>query len=127
MCDFSINLILEEFFGTKIWILIKTRRNREWKILHALLERRILCFNSYKNRGLKVKLWWVGAPERNKSPFFVIFILWQGSFFNICVLYQFMVYQINFLFMFTFRYHKRFSHTLLLLVFKFVKYPSVYL
>ena len=36
--------------------LIKTKRNRKLKILHALLERRTFRYSSYKNRELKVKL-----------------------------------------------------------------------
>ena len=30
---------------------------------------RTLYFSSYKNRKLKVKLWWVGARERKKRAF----------------------------------------------------------
>ena len=36
--------------------LIKAKRNRKWKTLHTVLERRALCFSSYKNLKLKVKL-----------------------------------------------------------------------
>ena len=36
--------------------LIKTKRNRKWKKAHTVLERRILCFSSYK--GL------AGPPEK---------------------------------------------------------------
>ena len=36
--------------------LIKTKRNRKWKIPHTLLERQTLGFSPYKNRELKVKL-----------------------------------------------------------------------
>ena len=35
--------------------LIKTKWDRKWKIQHTVLERRTLCFTSYKNRKLKVK------------------------------------------------------------------------
>ena len=45
------------------------KQNLKWKIPHKVFERWILCFNSYKNRKLKVKLWWVGAPERKKRVF----------------------------------------------------------
>ena len=34
----------------------KKKRNRKWKISHTVLEKRNLCFSSYKNRKLKVKL-----------------------------------------------------------------------
>ena len=33
-----------------------TKPNRKWKIIHTVLERRTLCFSSYKNRKLKVEL-----------------------------------------------------------------------
>ena len=45
---------------------------------------RTLCFSSYKNRKLTVKLWWVGACERKKSTLFVSFILSEENFLNIC-------------------------------------------
>ena len=51
------------------------KKNLKWKIPHTVFERWILRFSSYKNRKLKVKLWWVGAPERKKWAFFVPFIL----------------------------------------------------
>ena len=34
-----------------------------------------MCFISYKNRKLKVKLWWVGACKRKNRAFFAPFIL----------------------------------------------------
>ena len=48
---------------TKISTSIKIKRNRKWKISLSFLERRTLCFNSYKNHKLKVKLWWVRARK----------------------------------------------------------------
>ena len=51
-------------------------------IPHVVLERRTLCFSSYKNSKLKVKLW-VGARERKKRAFLGSFILSEGHFFNI--------------------------------------------
>ena len=59
------------FVEQKISTLIKTKRNRKWKIPHIVLERRTLCFSSYKNRKLKVKLWWVGAHKRKERTYFV--------------------------------------------------------
>ena len=59
------------------------------------LERRTLCFSSYKNRKLKVKLWWVGARERKKRAFFVPFILLEGKFLEIYILSQCIVYWIH--------------------------------
>ena len=57
------------------------------------IENPTLCFSSYKNRKLKIKLWWVRARERKKRAFFVSFILSEGNFFNICVLSQSFAYQ----------------------------------
>ena len=57
------------FCWTKIKTLIKTKRNRKWKIQRTVLERRTLCFNSYKNRKLKLKLWQVGARKRKKRAY----------------------------------------------------------
>ena len=68
--------------------LIKTKRDWKWKIPHTVLERRTLCFMSYKNRKPKAKLWWAGSRERIKRAYFVPFILSEGNFFNICVLSQ---------------------------------------
>ena len=34
----------------------KYKQNQKWKIAHAVLETQTLCFSSYKNRKLKVKL-----------------------------------------------------------------------
>ena len=82
------------------------------------LERRTLCFSSYKNRTLKVKLWWVGARERKKMAFFVLFILCKGNFFNICVLSQCVVYWIHFQNIHTFTYEKPSFHTLFCLFLK---------
>ena len=65
----------------------KMKRNQKWKIPHTVLEELTLCFSLYKNRKLKVKLRWVGARENKKRPFFVSFILSEGNFFDICVLF----------------------------------------
>ena len=48
----------------KLNIKIKPKRNRKWKILHRVLERQTLCFSSYRNCKLKVRLWWVRAHEK---------------------------------------------------------------
>ena len=74
---------------------IKTRRNRKWKIPHTVLERWTLCFSSFKNHKLKVKLWWVGTRERRKRTFIVQFILSEGNLFKICVLSHCIVYWIT--------------------------------
>ena len=109
------------FCWTKMKTLIKTKRNRKWKIPHRLLERLILCFSSYKSREWTVKLWWVAARERQKRAFFLTFILSEGHFFNICVLFQCIVYWLNFQNIHTFTYQKTILHTLFLLVFKTVE------
>ena len=46
---------------------------------HTVLGWRTLYFSSYKNRKIRVKLWWVGAREKKQRTFSV-------PFFNICVL-----------------------------------------
>ena len=81
MCGFFMILTLERimtFYSVKSSCillnkninLIKTKRNRKWKILHTVLERQALCFSWCKNWKLKVKLWWVGARERKKEDIF---------------------------------------------------------
>ena len=52
-------------------ILIKTKRNWKWKFSHTSSETWTLCFRSFKNRKLTVKLWWVGARERKTRACFV--------------------------------------------------------
>ena len=99
----------------------KQQRNRKWKIPHTVLERRTLCFSSYKNCKLKIKLSWVGARQRKKRPFFVPFILPEGNVFNVCVLSQCIEYWIHFQNIHTFTYQKTLLHTLVLLVFKIVE------
>ena len=46
----------------------------ERKIPHKLLERRTFRFSSYKNRELKMKLWWAEASKKKKSVLFLTFI-----------------------------------------------------
>ena len=45
------------------------KNGTESEIPHTVLERQTLCFSSYKNRKVKVKLRWVGARERKKRAF----------------------------------------------------------
>ena len=73
---------------------IKKRRNRKCEILHRILGRLTLCFSSYKNCKLKVKLWWTGAGKKKKknSAFFATLIFSAGYFFKICVLSQCIVH-----------------------------------
>ena len=95
--------------------------NWKWKIPHTALERRTLCFSSYKNCKLKVKLWWVGARERKKRAFFVPFILSESNFFKISVLSQCIMYWTHFQNIHTFTYQKTLLHTLLLFISKIVE------
>ena len=73
----------------------KNETELKWKIQHIVLERQSICVSSYKNRKLKVKLWWVGAGERKKRRSFEPFIFSEDDFFNICVLSQCTVYWIH--------------------------------
>ena len=41
-----------------------------------------MCFSSFKNHKLKVKLWWVGDCKRKKTVIFLLFILSKGNFFQ---------------------------------------------
>ena len=81
------------FFWRKIKTLIKTKRNWIWKIPHTILERQTLCFSSYKNRELKIKLQWIGARGRKMKTFFVPFIFSEGNFLIFVFLSQRIVYQ----------------------------------
>ena len=100
--------------------LSKNKTECKWKTPHTVLERRTLCFSSYKNRKLKVKIWWVEGPERTKRAFFVPFTLSEENFLNI-FLSQCIVYWIHFQYIHTSTYQKTLVHRLLLLVFKIVK------
>ena len=111
------------FCWTKIETLIKTKLNWKWKIPHTALERRTLCFILYKNRKLKVKLWWIGARERKKRAFFLPFILSEGNLFNICVLSQCIVYWIHCQSIDTFTYQRTLLRTLFCL---FLKSPKAF-
>ena len=70
---------------TKNTTLMKAKRNRKWKIRHSVLEARTLCFSSYKNSELRVKLRWVGTCEKKESIFSNVYYVWK-TFFNISVL-----------------------------------------
>ena len=71
---------------------IKPKRNRKWKIPHTVLERRTLSFSSHKNCKLKVKLWWVGAHERKKRAFCIVFFfVWKELFYDCCFISMYSV------------------------------------
>ena len=71
------------------------KRNQKWKNPHTVLDRRTLCFSSYKNRKSKV----TGGCERKKRAFFVPFTF---SLYNVlchCIMYVLchcIMYQIRF-------------------------------
>ena len=73
---------INAFCWTKIWTLTKAKRIRKWKIPHTHLKRRILCFSSYENHKLNIKLWWVGACERKKL--YRLFYPKRIFFSNLC-------------------------------------------
>ena len=58
-----------------------------------------MCFSSFKNHKLKVKLWWIGDCKRKKTVIFLLFnclFCPKEIFFNIQVLSQCIVYWIRF-------------------------------
>ena len=97
------------------------RRNWKLKIPHTVLERPPLCFSSYKNHKLKVKIWGVWAHAKKKKKFFLPFILSKGNVFDICVLSRCIVYWIHFQNIHTFTYQKTLLHTPFCLFFKIVE------
>ena len=106
---------------TKDLTLIKTKRNWKWKIPHTSLERQTLGFSSYKNRKLKVKLWWGGARQRKKRAFLVPFVLSERNFFkNLCFISMYSV--LNTLSEYTYFYiSKNITSYTFLLVFKILE------
>ena len=70
--------------------------NGKWKIPFTVFERRALCFSTFKNHKLKIKLCWVGAHGINKSAFFIPFNLSEENFLNFCVSSQCIMYWIHF-------------------------------
>ena len=53
-----------------IFNIIKTKRNRKWKIPYTGLEGKTLRFGPYKNRKLKVTLCWAGGSWKKKDGIF---------------------------------------------------------
>ena len=85
---------------------------------HTVSERRTLCFCSYKNSKLNVKLW---AREKKKEGIFrTVYFVWRKNF-KTCVLSQCIVYRINFQNIHTFTNQKNITSYNFLLVFKIVK------
>ena len=112
--------------ASSLWVsLMKTKRNRELKITHAVLERRTLNFSSSKNRKL-VKLWWVWARERKKRAFLVPFILSNRKFLHLCFISMYSVLNTLSDYKYFYISKKTLLHTPVLLVFKIVESLSVY-
>ena len=93
----------------------------------AVLERQTLCFSSYKNLKLKVKLWWVGTRKRKKGSFlYRLFCPNEVFFLHLCFMSVYSVlYWIQFLKIHTFTYQKTLLHTLFCLLLKSWKAFSV--
>ena len=84
-----------------------------------------LVVSSYKNRELKVKLWWVGAHERKKSAFFCnIYFVLRIFFLNLCFISMYWVLN-NIQNIYTFTYQKTLLHTFFCLFLKSSKAFSV--
>ena len=97
--------------------MIKTKRNRKWKIPNTVLEKQTLCFSSYKNCKLKVKLMSWSSRKKIEVIFCTAYFV-RRVFFKICVLSQCILYWIHFQNIQTFKYQKALLQTLLLLVCK---------
>ena len=78
----------------------------------TILERQSLCFSSYKNRKLKLKLWWVGARKRKKKEFFcTVYFVRRKLFNHMCFISMYSVYWIHFQNRHTFIYQRTLLHT----------------
>ena len=97
-----------------------TEMESKWKLPLTVLERRILCFSSYKNHKLKVKIRWVGPRERKRVHFLYLLFCPKEIFFNIRVLSKCKVYWTHFQNLHTLILKNITSYTFLL-VFKIVK------
>ena len=78
----------------------KWNRTKNWKF-HTVLQRQTLCFSSYKNHKLEVKLWRAGACEKN-SIFCIAYFVPRIFFQNLCFIQN----------IHTFTYQKALLHTL---------------
>ena len=79
----------------------KNEMKWKWKILNTVLERWNMCFSSYKNRKLKKKTV-MSWSSRKKKKFCVALTLSEGDCFNICLLFQCIVYWKSFRNIYTF-------------------------
>ena len=90
------------------------------------LERQTLCFDSYKNRKLKVKLWWIGALEIKKGIFCIVYFVRRGCFFeDICFISLYSILNTLYTYFYIKKTLLHILHILLLLVFKSSKAFSV--
>ena len=63
------------YFAEQKKTLIKSKRNRKWKIPHTILERQNLCISSYKNRKLKIKLMSWSLQKKKEGIFCVVYFV----------------------------------------------------
>ena len=87
------------------------------------LETQTLCFSSYKNLRLKVKLWWVAAHKRKKEGIFCIVYFVRRSLFNVSILTQCILYWIYVQNIHTFTYQNILLYRLFCL---FLKLPKAF-
>ena len=93
----------------------KNETESKMENLHTVSEKQTLCLSWFKNRRLKLKLWWDGAWKYKKGQF-------------LCRLFcrkECIVYWIHFQNIHTFTYQKTLLHTLFYLFLKSSKALSV--
>ena len=95
----SINDVLKSkssyFFLKKNINFNKNEAESKMENPHKVLERRTLCFNSYKNCKLKVRLWWAVTPKRKKRTFFEPLIFSEWNFIVLNELSQYTYFYIS--------------------------------
>ena len=99
------------------------KRNQKWEIPHTVLERRTLCFSSYKKLQIKSKT--VMSWSSRKKEHFLYRLLCLKDFLLTFVLFQCIVYWIHCQNIPTFTYQKKLLHTLFCLFLKSLKTFSV--
>ena len=115
------------------WILLNKNINFNNSEKESKLENPICRF---REANLALQLIWESeiksktvmsesSRKKKKEAFFVPFILSEGTFFHICVLYQCIVYWIHFQNIHTFTYQKTLLHTPFSLFLKLSKAFSV--
>ena len=115
------------FLKSMYFVEQKCKLYQNWKIPHSNLEKRTLCFSSYKNLKLKVKLWMNWSSQKKKRVFFAPLILPEGNIFIICFLTQCIAYWIHFQNNILLHIKKHYSMHFCCLFLKLSKAFSVYL